>query len=80
MTFTKDRTAYQIVTGILDEAGRKIVRQKPVNPQWRAFGRPFRYKGEDGFMGMSRTWMTKEYKRFSLTLFYPLSVLDKIRL
>lgn len=79
--FSPDRKSYIRSTGLLDQDGRNIVQTKPCPDEWRAFGRPFIFKGVPGYMGPKRTWLVDNGERkLSLTLFFPLRVLDGLKL
>lgn len=49
-----------------------------IPPYWPGtFGRPIRYKGEDGYMGMTRVWAIDGERKLKQTLFWPLRVLHE---
>jgi hypothetical protein len=52
--------------------------QVRIPPYWPGvFGRPIRYKGQDGYMGKTRLWALGEERKLKLTVFYPLRVLHE---
>lgn len=78
--FSPDRRSYILSTGLLDQDGRNIVRTIRCPDEWMKFGRPFIWKGEPGFMGLTRTYMIREEKKMKFTWFWPLRVLEGLKL
>lgn len=84
-TFAENRTKYVVTSEITDMFGKEMVlTAKPIPPEWRVFGKPIRYRKEDGFMGPTRTW-DADYadgirRTIVLKLWWPLRVLAGLRL